>query len=238
MTRPAEIRERRRIQRRRQRRTWMFIVIGVALIATALLILPSLTPLGEIVVPPSSPRPMAQGTTMGDASAPVLIEEWADFQCPACRNYAENVEPELVRNYVAAGKVRVVFHHFPFIGEESRQAALASMCAADQGRFWEYYDILFANQTGENVGAFTDRRLEAFAEAIGLTMDDFGSCFGGDRHLSQIDQERIAGINLDVGSTPTILINGREVTPGRVPSYEQLQQAIEAELAGSQPPAP
>ncbi|HKZ55588.1 MAG TPA: thioredoxin domain-containing protein [Anaerolineales bacterium] len=238
MTRAAEIRERRRFQRRRQRRTWILIIIGVALIATALLILPSLTPLGEIAIPQNSPRPMGQGTTMGDASAPVLIEEWADFQCPACRRYAENVEPELVRNYVATGKVRVVFHHFPFIGEESRQAALASMCAADQGRFWEYYDILFANQTGENVGAFTDRRLEGFAEAIGLSMDDFTSCFRGNRHMSQIDQERIAGVKLGISGTPAILINGREVTPGVVPSFEQLQQAIEAELAGSQPPTP
>jgi protein-disulfide isomerase len=96
--------------------------------------------------------------------------------------------------------------------------------------------MLFANQRGENQGAFADRRLEAFAEALGLDMPAFQSCFGESRYEQDIVQDRQAGSDLGVTSTPSIVVAGQLVVsanPGFIPSYEEISAAIEAALNSS-----
>ena len=235
------IREKRRQEQRKQRITMILVIAGVALVLAALLIAPSirnaLTPTGNIVQITPQNRPMVKGTAMGDPNAPVKIDVWEDFQCPACQYYTENVEPRVVENYVATGKVYYVFHQFPFIddnvpGKESDQAANASMCAADQGRFWDYHDILFKNQAGENKGAFSNKRLVAFAEALNLDMNQFNTCFDSNAHNEEIQADLVEGRNVGVQGTPSVFINGQLLTPGQIPSYQDVSNAVEAALAG------
>ena len=217
------------------------ILVVAAVIITVLLVYPSMTPVGEIIPITPGAHPQPSGRQMGDPNAPVLIELYEDFQCPSCRTFNENIEPLLVQDYIATGRARLVFRQFAFIGSESVQAANASLCAADQGRFWDYHDILFANQAGENQGAFVDRRLLAFAESLGLDMDAFRTCFQDKTFQDEADSERLAGQSAGVQSTPTILVNGTIVEgaqPGYVPSYETIAQAIEAGLGQSTIPAP
>ena len=161
------IREKRRQDKQRQRLITILVVVGVALVIAALLIAPSirnsLAPVGDIIDITPNPRPMVNGTAMGDPNAPVLIEVYEDFQCPACRIYSNDVAPLIAENHVANGEVYYVFRQYPFIddrapGAESDQAANASLCAAEQGRFWDYHDFLFANWNGENQGSFRDLR--------------------------------------------------------------------------------
>lgn len=147
-----------------------------------------------------------------------------------------------MENYIASGKVRLMFRHFPFIepapGGELTQAANASMCAAEQGRFWDYHDILFANQSGENQGAFANRRLVAFAESLGLDMTAFTACFNEDRYRDQINADENAGLALGVNSTPTIVVNGtivQNADPRLVPTYADITQAIDAALGSTSP---
>ncbi len=231
MSKRAAFRERRRRERKRRNLILISIVAGIALVVAALLILPNLRPVGDVVVPDPKPRPMAEGTAMGDPNAPVRIDEYSDFQCPYCRRFHEQTLNQIAEEYVATGKVYFVFHNFPFIGQESLDAASASMCAAEQGRFWEYADVLFANQTGENVGAFSRRRLEAFAAAIGLDTEAFNQCFSEDRFKEQVQEDYLSGVNSQVRSTPSFLVNGKLLT-GALP-FAEFQAEIEAALAAS-----
>jgi protein-disulfide isomerase len=241
MSKRTEIRERRQRRRRGQRLMAVGILVVGAVIITVLLAYPSIAPVGEVIPITPGAHPQATGRMLGDPNAPVLIELYEDFQCPTCRSFNANIEPLLVQDYIATGKARLVFRQFAFIGSESVQAANASLCAADQGRFWDYHDILFANQAGENQGAFVDRRLLAFAESLGLDMGAFRTCFQDKTFQDEADSERLAGQSAGVQSTPTILINGTIVEgaqPGYVPSYEIIAQAIEAGLGPGTTPAP
>jgi protein-disulfide isomerase len=212
------------------------IIVGVALVVVALLIAPSikdtLAPVGEIVTITPVSRPMVKGTAMGDENAAVLIEVYEDFQCPACRTYSNEVEPLVVENHVTTGEVYYVFRQKPFLddqapGRESDQAANASMCAAEQERFWDYHDMLFANWDGENLGAFSNKRLVAFAEALNLDMEAFNGCFESNRYKTEIEKDLAAGQAANVQGTPSVLVNGEIITPGFVPTYEDIRQAIE-----------
>ena len=197
-TRRQVVREKRRKQQRRQRLYIILGVIAAALIIAAILIIPSLQPVGEIVSITPHARPMADGRTMGDPNAPVLIDVYSDFQCPACKSFSEQIEPSVVDTYVTTGQVHYIYRHFPFLDDraprnESDQAANASMCAGDENRFWDYHDILFANWEGENQGAFNDNRLVAFAESLGLDMPAFNSCFNANLHKDIIDEDSSTG---------------------------------------------
>jgi protein-disulfide isomerase len=239
-TKREAIREKRRREQRRKRLMVVLAIAGVALLVTALLIAPTIqnaiTPVGDIVLITPMPRLMEDGTALGDPNAPVLIENYEDFQCSACKIFADNVEPFIFDNHVATGEVYYVFRHFPFLDDrvptnESNQAANASMCAAEQDRFWDYHDILFANLIGTNQGSFTDRRLVAFAEALELDVDSFNACFEENRYRDEIEADLRAGRALNVSGTPTVFVNGEMLTPGRVPSYQDVRQAIEAALS-------
>jgi protein-disulfide isomerase len=236
------IKEQRDKRQRQQRLVLILVIAGAALIIAALLIVPSIqraaTPVGEII--PITPRalPQANATSLGDPNAPVLIEVWSDFQCPACRAFAEQVEPLILENYVAPGKVFYVYRQFPFLDDnsvikESDQSANASLCAADQNRFWDYHDILFANWNGENAGAFTDKRLVAFADTLGLDMNKFNACFKANTFRTEINKDLQDGNNAGVSGTPSVYVNGQILTPGQVPSFDVVAAAVDAALANS-----
>lgn len=239
MSRRAEARERRERQRRLLS---LALVAGVgfaALVLAFFLFYPSIKPLGAIVTVTPAARPAAQGRVLGDPVAPVLIELYEDFQCPACAVFTHRLEPLLVQNFVATGTARLAFRQFPFIGPESLRAAEASLCADAQGRFWDYHDLLFANQSGENQGAFSDRRLTAFAESLGLDMGAFKTCFEDATFRDEAIGEFQTGRALGVDSTPTIVVNGRIVegaSPNLIPSYELIAAAIETALAEQRAP--
>lgn len=239
MSKRREARDRRERQRR-ARALALMVGVGAAAVGLAFLVLyPTLRPVGEIVTPTPALRPAAQGRVLGEPTAPVLIELYEDFQCPACTVFTRTTEPRLLQDFVATGIARLAFRQFPFIGPESLRAAEASLCADAQGRFWDYHDLLFANQAGENQGAFSDRRLSAFAESLGLDMEAFESCFNDSTYRDEVFAEFQAGRELGVNSTPTVVVNGRIVegaAANLVPSYELIAAAIEAALAAQRAP--
>ncbi len=234
------IREQRQ-KKQRQQRTVTILGIGlVAVVFAALLIVPSLlraaAPVGNII--PITPRalPQVDGVHMGDPNAPVKVDVYEDFQCPRCKDFSEQIEPSLVANDIATGNVYYTFKQFPFIDnsvatQESHQAANASMCAADQNRFWDYHDMVFTNWTGENENNYSDKRLVAFAEQIGLDMSKFNSCFNNNSHSDQINADLAEGRSIGVTGTPSVFVNGTQVSPGFVPAYDDIQKAINDALA-------
>ena len=146
--------------------------------------------------------------------------------------------PLLAENEVANGDVYYVFRQYPFLddnapGKESDQAANASMCAAEQSMFWEYHDILFANQDVEHQGAFSDKRLLAFAETLEIDVEAFTTCFEGNRYRDEIQADFEAGSQAGVQGTPSVLVNGQIVSPGYVPTYEDIQRMIQVSIPAS-----
>ena len=104
----------------------------------------------------------------GPKTALVTLEEFGDFQCSHCVDFALGMGRQVKEEFVSTGRIRFVFRHYPFIGEESFRAAEGTECAADQGKFWEYHDIVFENWKGVNEGHFSDDKLKGFARTLGL----------------------------------------------------------------------
>lgn len=120
------------------------------------------------------------------------------------------------------------YWNFAFLGPESAWSAEAAECAADQDRYWEYHDILYESQSGENQGAFSKDNLKKFADELGLDTQTFNECLDSGKYTSLIQQDTRTAQSLGVQSTPTFLVNGRPVI-GAQP-FETFQQAIESFL--------
>jgi protein-disulfide isomerase len=133
-------------------------------------------------------------------------------------------------SYIASGQVRVGYQHFAFLGQESFWAAEAAECANDQGAFWEYHNLLFERQAGENDGAFEQDNLKQFAADLGLDTEAFDTCLDSGRYTNLVAGETQAAQQLGVRSTPTFILNGIPIMGAQ--SYEVFQQYIEAALRG------
>ena len=161
-------------------------------------------------------------------TAPVTIEEWADFQCPACGTFARTTEPQLVATYVARGQVRIVYRHFAFLGPESQWAAEASECADEQGKFWEFHDRLFASQAGENRGTFSKENLRRIGEALGLG-PSFAACVDSGRYAQRVRDETKVGEGRGVRATPTLFVHDRRIEGAA--TFDQLKAIIDPLVA-------
>jgi protein-disulfide isomerase len=152
----------------------------------------------------------------GDANAKVVVEEFADFQCPYCGDFHARGEPRLWEEYIRTGKVRFIFRNFPVLdggdmNGESHLAALGALCAGEQGKFWKYHDFLFENQTAENSGGFTFPHLLEFAVKLDLNGSSFGDCLQSRRYQSVLDDDLQLGSDGQLSGVPTFFINGRVV---------------------------
>ena len=234
MSKREEIRERRRREQRRNLLVGAFIVAGLALIIVAIVILRTQATIRSLVVPEGYSYPeQVDFTAMGDPEAPVRIDEFSDFQCSACQYFHDETLKPVIETYVKTGQVYFVYHNFPVTDagspqKESQAAAQASYCAAEQGRFWQYHDLLFANRIGENVGGFTTARLEAMGEALGLG-SEFKQCLRKERYRDRLIEDIRMGQEAGVNSTPSFLINGQLVV-GAMP-FARFQIEIENALA-------
>lgn len=242
-TKDGSKRQVRREQVRRKETRGRLIGIGLitfgAIFVAFLFIYPNVRPVTDVVTAEPQSYPQADKTSLGDLNAPVKIDAYEDFQCPACQKYTQEVESLIITNLVATGKVYYVFHNYPFIdgagagnGGESDQSANASMCASEQGKFWEMHGTIFANWDGEGQGAYADNRLIAFAEKAGLEMTAFSACFKANKYKAEIQADFDGGLKIGVQGTPSIFVNGAPVTPGYIPSYDDVLKAVETALAG------
>ena len=141
----------------------------------------------------------------GPANAPVTIVEFSDFECPYCAQLLPTLE-HVKRRY--AGKVRVVYRHYPLTGVHPNawKAAEASLCAGTQGRFWDLHDLMFAEQ-----GALTVGDLKAKAARLDLDAEAFNRCLDSGRHYDAVLADLRAGDAVGVSGTPAMFVNGRFV---------------------------
>ena len=177
------------------------------------------------------PVEVSQDKSTGNADAPVVVVEYGDYQCPGCGRFAKSVKPKIVEEFVNTGQVRFVFRSFQFIGEESQWAAEAAECANEQGKFWEFYEKLYSEQAGENVGAFRKENLERFAGEIGLQTEQFNKCLASGKFTEKVKTETLEAENLGLRGTPSLFVNGELVEDGA--KYEILSQKIRQAISNS-----
>ncbi len=180
-----------------------------------------------------------QGISIGREDAPVVIYEFADFQCPGCGQFASFVTPLIKERLVEPGLVRYVYYDFPLaMHPHAFLAARAGRCANEQERFWEYHDLLYARQpTWSAMRDPTDFFIELGAEA-GADDGQFESCLRSDRYAQEVTQSMRLGESLQVRGTPTLIINGKRVGGNGIPSFAELEQIVreEAGMAGAGAP--
>lgn len=240
----AARRPRRQGQRQRSPLLWLTVIAGVAAVGLigALVLLQggaAVADAGAPVAPRGvTPTSLAEGRTLGRADAPVTLEVWSDFQCPACGQFARVVEPELVRDFVVAGTLRIVNHDAAFQGQraaaaydESVEAGAAARCALAQDRYWPLHDWLFANQSGENQGAFEAARLRALAGSAGLDLTAWDACLASGTEQAAVRAETQQAVAAGVAATPTMILDGQTIVGLR--SAAELAALIRAAAAGS-----
>lgn len=185
-----------------------------------------------VVVPNNAPLPPAQGYVVGIDSAPVEIVEFADFECPGCGRFALLTEPDIRTRLVATGLARFRFVDFPLsMHPHARFAHNAAACANAQGKFWEYHDKLFAEQTRWNGLATRNpvRLMKGYAKEIGLNSEAFDTCLDSQQFDPQIRANSEEGIRRGVSGTPTVFV-GNRVLPG-IPPYDMIKAYVDTVTA-------
>ena len=188
--------------------------------------------------------PIAGAPVRGNANARVTMVEFSDFQCPFCGKYTRETWPQIENEYVKTGKMKVVFIDFPLesIHPQAFKAAEAANCAAEQRKYWEMHDHLFANQT-----ALAATQLPEDAKALGLDAASFQQCLDTGKHAAAIRREMAEGQKVGINGTPTFfvglsdakstLLKSTRVIVGAQP-YSAFHEAIEAVLAAPAPAGP
>ena len=149
---------------------------------------------------------------LGSADAQITIVEFGDYQCEACYHWFHNTRDTLIDNYIETGKAKLIFVDLPFIGQDSRIAAQASYCAEDQGKYWEYHEILYTFQEGENSGWADRDRLNSFAFSLDMNMDEFNDCMDSSKYQKRVKANHDEAVKNGVQGTPTFIIISQDGT--------------------------
>jgi protein-disulfide isomerase len=168
------------------------------------------------------------GVSLGSSTAPIVIVEFTDFECPYCRQFQSTVFAEIRRRYIDTGKVRFVIRDFPLSTHaNAMQAAEAARCAGDQGKYWPMHDALFSEPPKlDQIG------LGGYAESLALDVDTFRSCLAGEKHKPDIESDMQAAGALEINGTPSFLIGritGEEVEGSIIVGSQRLS-AFDAKL--------
>lgn len=162
---------------------------------------------------------------LGNPNAKVTLIEYSDFQCPFCGRLFLETLPKIKENFVKSGKVKFIYRHFPLrsIHTNAQKAAEASECASEQGKFWEYHDLIFQRQN-----LMSEESFKSWAKELGLNSEKFNSCLGSGKYAPRIDVDYNEGIALGINGTPATFVNGKLIS-GAMP-YEEFERMILEEL--------
>ena len=193
------------------------------------------------------PPVRSEGYVVGSASAPVEVIEFADFECPACAQFATLHEPDVRARLVQTGQIRFRFLDLPLVEighRNSPTASLAAACANEQGKFWEMHDAIFAVQDRWATQATSNPRgvIDPLARQVGLDVGRYEQCMDSQKFLANIQAHRRAAEQYRVASTPSFVIGGK-VYRGSLP-YDEFKRYVDEARAsapapvGSAPAAP
>lgn len=191
------------------------LVIGMVVLVVAVTVGVSLSSnkaKESAAVPSSVDKAEGYGIVFNKGLADVpKIDIWEDFQCPVCRDF-EVVNNKQIREWIEAKKVTAVFHPLSFIGAESAYMANAAACSADEGKFLQYHEALYANQaSSENSGKWNATTLITLGANLKITSKNFSDCVTQGKYLGWVENVASDGAAKKVDSTPTVFINGKEI---------------------------
>ena len=175
------------------------------------------------------------GNALGSPSAPVTLVEYADPQCPYCAEWAQGALPELVRDYVRKGRVRIEYRGMTFIGPDSRTGLAAAVAAGTQDKFWHVLELLYANQGAENSGWLDEPLLGAIADKVGVDASRFQDERRSAAVAKMVSDSMLKARTAGVNSTPAFYAGrtGGLLRPVDVTSLDAgaLRPALDALLA-------
>lgn len=221
MANKREVEAQRARQRRQQGLTTavviavmaVFIIGGAVVLSQASQPQAASLPPIKVVQKLTPPNAVPNGRAWGPQDAPIKVEEFLDYQCPACAAFSRDAEAGVIEAFAETGKVRFESNNFQFKGNESRRAGEAALCAADQNQFWSMNATIFANQPivhGEDdLGYFSDARLKEMAQGLGLDMIQFSQCLDSRTYEAQVQADFARAEQLGLQQTPTFVINGK-----------------------------
>jgi len=172
----------------------------------------------------------------GKVSAPITIIDFSDFQCYLCNRFVKNTEPLVNQSYIQTGKVALVFNHLPNRGFDSMGAALAAQCTNDQGKFWQFHNLLYSNQKAIDSGWVSKENLKNFASQIpGLDIKRFDRCFDSEKYKSFVQKEIELALSFGFKETPSFIVensNGssQETMSGALP-FESFKAVIDKKIS-------
>ena len=213
------------------------VLIGLAIIAFAR---PPAPTAAELITPPTSySADLVNGETLGASSAPVVMEVYSDFQCPACKLFVTQQLPLLVSEFVRPGTLRIEARDIDILSgtaqNELLELAAGAACAAPQGKYWQFHDYVFWNQGSENQGDHSAAFIAGIADAVGVDRVAWDACLAKPATRTQITARTGTALAAGIQSTPTLVVNGQAITG--VPDYNQLAALIR-QLAASPAPSP
>ncbi|MFN3655090.1 MAG: DsbA family protein [Candidatus Nitrosotenuis sp.] len=170
----------------------------------------------------------------GSENAQINLVEFGDYQCPFCKRFFDQTEPQIMQEYVDSGKTKFYFLDVSIVGEDSLVLGQGSWCADEQGKYWEYHDYMYANQGEENSGWGTPEKVKFMARNIsGLDVDKFSQCLDDKKYESRSRQLTQFANQIGLTGTPTMFVGTAErgyiKITGAQP-YEVFKKVIDAHL--------
>jgi protein-disulfide isomerase len=212
------------------------ILIGLAVIAFARPSVPD-DQVGLVGPPTSYAADLVDGELLGSPTAPVLIELYSDFQCPACKLFVTAQLQRLTTEFVVPGTVRIQAKDIAFLGrgqpDESLELTAGAACAAEQDRYWTFHDFIFWNQGRENLGDHDAAFIARVADAAGVDRTAWDACMAGPEVRTAIRAATNAALGAGIDSTPTLVVNSQRVVG--VPNYDELAALIRSMAPGPSP---
>jgi protein-disulfide isomerase len=183
---------------------------------------------GDVPTPTPTPSKVEvsidDDAVKGDKDAPVTIVEFSDYECPFCARFYSQAYQDIIKNYIDAGKVKLVFRDFPLgFHQNAQKAAEAAECAGEQDKYYDMHDKLFENGVTGGIASF-----KQYASQIGLNQGDFDNCLDSGEMANEVKKDMAQGQSYGVQGTPAFFVNGKLIS-GAQP-FSVFQQAIEAEL--------
>ncbi len=154
------------------------------------------------------PEKRVEGFSLGDPNAPVKVDQFSNYNCIHCINFANEQEADFIKNYVDTGKVYWTYHNYQFVEDDSSPAAEATYCAGEQGAFFDYKKLVYQAASAGYAGKFAEESLINYAKEVNLNLDEFAQCRESDRQIEVMNQGREYGRNNQVQYTPQFLVNG------------------------------
>jgi protein-disulfide isomerase len=191
-----------------------------------------------VVLDPNLPPVQSEGYVIGSPSAPVEVVEFADFECPACAQFAALHEHDVRTRLVQTGQLRLRFMDLPLVElghRNSPTASLAAACANEQGKFWEMHDAIFATQDRWATQATSNPRgvIDPLAQQVRLDMTRYRQCMDSQKYLANIQAHRRTAERYQARSTPSFLIGGK-LYAGSMP-YDEFKKRVDEARAAAGP---